>query len=77
MSIEQILNERFPESGSIVEVRFIGDNCGEKLSVKVVSEAFRGLSKIQRHRLIHTALETELRDKIHSITIVAKTAEEN
>lgn len=44
--------------------------------LKVVSDAFAGLSRIERHRLIYTILADELRDHIHALNIEAKTPQE-
>lgn len=37
----------------------------------VVAERFRGLSRVQRQRLIHRTLETELADGVHALAITA------
>lgn len=44
--------------------------------VVVVSEAFRGLNRIARHRLIHTVLESELSSGLHALTSSMFTSEE-
>uniref|UniRef100_A0A8C2YCV7 BolA family member 1 n=1 Tax=Coturnix japonica TaxID=93934 RepID=A0A8C2YCV7_COTJA len=42
----------------------------------VVSGSFEGLSPIQRHRLIHSVLDAELRGSLHALTIVARTPQQ-
>lgn len=42
----------------------------------VVAEGFRGLSRVQRQRLVHKALEAELADGIHALAITALTPDE-
>jgi len=44
--------------------------------VRIVSPAFEGLARIERHRQVNAALAEELRTHIHALTIVALTPEE-
>ena len=44
--------------------------------VYIVSNAFRGKSRIERHRMINTALSGELASGIHALAIHAATPEE-
>ncbi|XP_077431920.1 bolA-like protein 1 [Vanacampus margaritifer] len=44
--------------------------------VLVVSERFRGLSLLQRHRLVNEALKAELSTRVHALAIQAKTPEQ-
>jgi BolA protein len=37
--------------------------------VRVVSEAFRGLTRVQRHRLVYEALASLLRNEIHALAL--------
>ena len=39
--------------------------------VHIVSEAFRGKSRIERHRLVNATLSGELKDSIHALAIHA------
>lgn len=41
-------------------------------SVKLVSETFKGKSRIERHRLVNAALAEELQDRVHALAISAK-----
>jgi BolA protein len=41
-------------------------------SVEVVSEAFRGKSRVERHRMINTLLADELAGRVHALAISAK-----
>jgi BolA protein len=38
----------------------------------IVSEAFRGKSRIERHRMINAALENELKGGVHALAIHAQ-----
>lgn len=40
--------------------------------VEVVSSAFAGKTRLERHRLINAALAQELADRVHALAIVAK-----
>ncbi|XP_077384144.1 bolA-like protein 1 [Festucalex cinctus] len=44
--------------------------------VLVVSERFRGLSLLQRHRLVNEAVKAELSAHVHALAIQAKTPEQ-
>jgi len=41
-------------------------------SVKLVSQAFRGKSRIERHRMVNAALAEDLATRVHALTITAK-----
>ena len=38
----------------------------------IVSEAFIGKSRLERHRLVNAALSEELADRVHALAIAAK-----
>ena len=40
--------------------------------VDIVSEAFAGKSRLERHRLVNAALSQELADRVHALAIAAK-----
>ena len=40
--------------------------------VYIVSPAFEGKSRIERHRMVNTALETELKGSVHALAIRAQ-----
>ena len=40
--------------------------------VEVVSKAFAGKSRLDRHRLVNGLLAEELHDRVHALAIVAK-----
>ena len=45
--------------------------------VLVVSDAFRGRSRLERHRMVYAALAPLLEDGVHALAITARTADEN
>ncbi len=46
------------------------------LKVLIVSRYFAGLPHLERHRMIQTHLKKIFADKLHALTIIAKTPEE-
>lgn len=49
-----------------------GDSCETHFAIKVVSEAFAGKSRLDRHRTINSLLAAELTDSVHALAIEAK-----
>lgn len=45
-------------------------------SVKLVSQAFRGKSRIERHRMVNAALADDLATRVHALSITAKAPRE-
>jgi stress-induced morphogen len=45
--------------------------------VKVVSEAFAGKSRLERHRMVNAVLAEELSGKIHALAVTALTPEDD
>ena len=39
--------------------------------VKIVAEAFRGTSRVERHRMVNEALAAELRERVHALAVEA------
>ncbi|XP_047343489.1 bolA-like protein 2 isoform X3 [Vespa velutina] len=62
-------------SASHVEVTDQSDGCGAKFSVVVVSNVFEGKTLLQRHRLVNSALEEELKT-IHAFSQKTLTSEQ-
>ncbi len=44
--------------------------------VVIVSDAFAGKSRVQRHRMVYKALDAELKVGVHALAVSAKTADE-
>ena len=45
--------------------------------VLLVSDAFRGRSRLERHRMVYAALAPLLERSVHALNISARTADEN
>jgi BolA protein len=44
--------------------------------VTIVSAAFSGLGRVQRHRLVHEVLAEELRDRVHALALLLRAPED-
>jgi BolA family transcriptional regulator, general stress-responsive regulator len=53
-----------------------GARSGGHYRVKLVAEAFRGRSSLERHRLVYAAVAPLMSGSIHALNIVARTPEE-
>ena len=56
------------------QVRVLGD--GEHFEALIVSEAFRGKNRVQRHQLVYAALGERMRGEIHALSMHTLTPEE-
>ena len=63
------------ETGLACEhVEVIGD--GQHFQAVVVSRAFEGRSRVQRHQLVYTVLGERMREEIHALSMKTLTPEE-
>ena len=81
--IEQLLNAEFSPSHLLVKDQshlhagHAGAEDGKgHFAVNIVSEAFEGKSRIQRHRIIFDALGDMMQNDIHALSITARTPSE-
>ena len=44
--------------------------------VNIVSDAFRGKTRLERHRLVNAALAAELAERVHALATAAKAPDE-
>lgn len=42
----------------------------------IVSAAFAGASRVQRHRMVHEVLAEELRDRVHALALLLRAPDE-
>jgi BolA protein len=54
-----------------------GARSGGHYRVRVVAEAFRGRSALERHRLVYAALAPLLQGSVHAVNISARTPDES
>jgi len=57
-----------------VSVEVIGD--GQHFQARIVSRAFEGKSRVQRHQLVYRALGERMREEIHALSMQTLTPEE-
>ncbi|HUK05736.1 MAG TPA: BolA/IbaG family iron-sulfur metabolism protein [Burkholderiales bacterium] len=57
-----------------VSVEVIGD--GQHFQARIVSRAFAGKSRVQRHQLVYRALGERMREEIHALSMQTLTPEE-
>ena len=80
--LRSALQERFaPGTLSVVDdsaahAGHAGAREGGHFRVQVVSGAFRGLSPIERHRLVYAAVADLMGNGIHALSITARTPDE-
>ena len=55
-------------------VEVIGD--GHHFEAVIVSEAFRGKSRVQRHQIVYGALGDRMREEIHALSMQTLTPED-
>ncbi len=82
------LREKIRTSMEVVDIELIDDShrhaghAGSRAGgnthfrLRVVSDAFAGLSQIERHRMVYAILSDEMAGQIHALNIVARTPDE-
>ncbi|WP_461621562.1 BolA family protein [Bradyrhizobium sp. 23AC] len=84
-TISNKLQEAFtPESLEVVDESHLHEgHAGHRpggethFRVYIVSQAFKGKSRVERHRMINSALAAELSGSVHALAIQAKAPGEN
>ena len=62
--IEQLIKERFPDA--TVEIQDLAGD-GDHYAASVVSEAFRGKSRVQQHQMVYEALQGRMGGALHAL----------
>ena len=70
--IEQLIKEGLPDAAVTIE-DLRGD--GDHYACHVVSEAFRGKSRIQRHQMVYAALQGRMGTQLHALALQTATPE--
>jgi stress-induced morphogen len=82
--LERIINEKLTVTLAPAHLHVVNESYKHNVpkgaeshfSVTIVSDMFTGKSLIERHRLVNGALSDELKDRIHALSIKAKTLEQ-
>jgi acid stress-induced BolA-like protein IbaG/YrbA len=56
------------------ELKVVGD--GQHFEALIVSSAFSGKNRVQRHQLVYAALGERMREEIHALSMTTLTPEE-
>lgn len=64
--IERLIKERFPDASVEIE-DLAGD--GDHYSATVVTEAFRGKSRVQQHQMVYEALKGNMGGVLHALAL--------
>lgn len=68
--IVQLLKEHFPDAEIRIE-DLAGD--GDHYSATVVSEAFRGKTRVQQHQMVYDALKGRMGGALHALALKTAT----
>ncbi|KAJ2849434.1 BolA-like protein, partial [Coemansia erecta] len=74
MASKDIIEQRIKENiGDIHLIRAedVSGGCGSMFNLLIVSDKFKGLSRISQHRLVHQALG-EIKDQLHALSLYSK-----
>jgi stress-induced morphogen len=64
--IEQLIKEAMPDAKVTIE-DLAGD--GDHYAAYVVSEEFRGKSRVQQHQLVYRALQGRMGNELHALAL--------
>jgi stress-induced morphogen len=67
--IETLIKEALPDAQ--VEIRDLAGD-GDHYAANVVSEAFRGKSRVQQHQLVYEALKGNMGGALHALALQTK-----
>lgn len=64
--IEAMIREALPDAR--VEIRDLAGD-GDHYSAIVISEAFRGLTRVKQHQLVYNALQGKMGGQLHALAL--------
>ncbi len=64
--IEDMIRESFPDAN--IEIRDLAGD-GDHFAAVVVSEAFRGKSRVQQHQMVYEALKGNMGGQLHALAL--------
>ena len=68
--IERMIREALPDAEVTIK-DLAGD--GDHYSATVVSEAFRGKSRVQQHQMVYAALQGRMGGVLHALALTTQT----
>ncbi len=64
--IEELILKSFPDAKvTIDDLR--GD--GDHYAAQIVSEQFRGLTKVQQHKMVYSAMDGKMGNELHALAL--------
>ena len=70
--IERLIKARIPDAQ--VTIRDLAGD-GDHYAATVLSESFRGKSRVQQHQIVYEALRAEMGGKLHALALQTGTPE--
>jgi stress-induced morphogen len=64
--IEAMIKESFPDAK--IEIRDLAGD-GDHYSATVISEAFRGKTRVQQHQMVYAALKGKMGGVLHALAL--------
>lgn len=64
--IERLIKEAFPDAKVTIE-DLAGD--GDHYAAHVISEAFKGKSRVQQHQMVYQALQGRMGNQLHALAL--------
>jgi stress-induced morphogen len=72
--IERLIKLRIPDAQ--VTIRDLAGD-GDHYAATVLSETFRGKSRVQQHQIVYEALKAEMGGKLHALALQTGTPEQS
>lgn len=64
--IEQLIKARLPDAR--ITIRDLAGD-GDHYAATVISEAFRGKSRVQQHQMVYDALSSQMGGQLHALAL--------
>ena len=71
-TIEELIKAAVPDA--VIEIRDLAGD-GDHYAATVVSEAFRGKSRVQQHQMIYAALKGKMGGELHALALTTSVPE--
>ena len=71
--IESMIKAAFPDA--TVEIKDLAGD-GDHYAATVVSEAFRGKTRVQQHQMVYAALKGRMGGELHALALQTSTPED-
>lgn len=64
--IEELILKSFPDAKVIID-DLRGD--GDHYAAQIVSEQFRGLTRVQQHKMVYSAMDGKMGNELHALAL--------